>query len=235
MRNPPARTVTSHASRADRVAPREVPLHEATLILMGATELDRHAYRMLLREELGCSIVAECDFKATAVWMALRANPEAVLALVDVPSTEEIESIQMINRLHPRTRVGLVSATVDPALVERWAGCRLRAYVVKSGGVDELREGVAALLRGQTFFSAGIQQVLERADESRNGLQKLSRREAELLPLLARGLTLREAAEAMSVSYKTADSYRSSLLRKLGLHDRVQLARYAIRERIIDP
>jgi len=202
---------------------------------MGATELDRLAYRVLLREELGCVVAAECDFKATAVWMALRANPEIVLSLVDTPSTEEVESIQMINRLHPRTRVGLVSAIVDPALVERWATCRLQAYIVKSGGVEELRAGVAALLRAHTFFSSGIQQVLERAEETRNGLQKLSRREAELLPLLARGMTLREAAEAMSVSYKTADSYRSSLLRKLGLHDRVQLARYAIRERIIDP
>jgi DNA-binding NarL/FixJ family response regulator len=68
-----------------------------------------------------------------------------------------------------------------------------------------------------------------------DGLQTLSRREAELLPLLARGMTLREASEKMSVSYKTADSYRTSLLRKLGVRDRVELARLAIRERIIDP
>ena len=65
--------------------------------------------------------------------------------------------------------------------------------------------------------------------------RRLSRREAELLPLLAGGLTLRDAAFQMAVSYKTADSYRTSLLRKLGVHDRVELARYAIRERIIQP
>jgi DNA-binding NarL/FixJ family response regulator len=53
--------------------------------------------------------------------------------------------------------------------------------------------------------------------------------------LLARGLTLREAASKMTVSYKTADSYRTSLLRKLGLRDRVDLARYAIREHIVEP
>ena len=63
----------------------------------------------------------------------------------------------------------------------------------------------------------------------------LSQREVELLPLLARGLKLRDAAHKMMVSYKTADSYRTSLLRKLGIRDRVELARYAIRERIIDP
>lgn len=65
-------------------------------------------------------------------------------------------------------------------------------------------------------------------------LPRLSRRETELLPLLARGLSLRDAAARMAVSYKTADSYRTSLLRKLGVKDRVELARYAIRERIID-
>ena len=64
---------------------------------------------------------------------------------------------------------------------------------------------------------------------------RLSRRETELLPLLARGLTLRDAAATMSISYKTADSYRSSLLRKLNIRDRVELARYAIRQRIIEP
>ena len=59
--------------------------------------------------------------------------------------------------------------------------------------------------------------------------------ETELLPLLAQGLTLREAAARMAIGYKTADSYRTSLLRKLGVRDRVELARYAIRERIIEP
>jgi len=55
------------------------------------------------------------------------------------------------------------------------------------------------------------------------------------LPLIARGMRLRDAAASMSVSYKTADSYRTSLLRKLGVRDRVELARLAIRERIIEP
>lgn len=62
-----------------------------------------------------------------------------------------------------------------------------------------------------------------------NGSPRLSRRETELLPLLARSLTLRDAAVQM------ADSYRSNLLRKLGIRDRVELARYAIRQQIIQP
>jgi DNA-binding NarL/FixJ family response regulator len=63
----------------------------------------------------------------------------------------------------------------------------------------------------------------------------LSRRERELLALLGKGATLKEAAAQMQVSYKTADNQKTSLMRKLGIHDRVELARFAIREGLVSP
>jgi len=80
-----------------------------------------------------------------------------------------------------------------------------------------------------------VRAAIEKGQGAARGLATLSQREIELLPLLARGMTLREAASKMAVSYKTADSYRTSLLRKLGVRGRVELARLAIRERIIEP
>jgi DNA-binding NarL/FixJ family response regulator len=97
------------------------------------------------------------------------------------------------------------------------------------------RQAILAVAGGQGYFPAGIREAFRAGREHKIGEARLSKRESELLPLLARGLTLREAAERMTVSYKTADSYRTNLLRKLRVRDRVELARYAIRQGIIEP
>lgn len=203
--------------------------------LMGHSVLDRLAYRHLLSVELQQEIVIESGFAPTAIWAAMRGKPDIVLVDADVPTPEVTDALQMIARLRPEARILIISATVEPSQVESWSRCTMHGYVVKDGGLSELRDAVAAILSGQGYYSPGIRAALERGASRANGRVRLSRRESELLPLLARGLTLREAASRMAISYKTADSYRTSLLRKLDVHDRVGLARYAIRKRIIEP
>ncbi len=206
-----------------------------TVYLLGHSVLDRLAYRRLLVEELGLTVCVDSDFRPTAVWAALRCQPQLALVDADVPRPEVTDALRMISRLRPDTQILLVSAAVEPAQIEPWSRCKLNGYVVKDGGIDELRGAIDALRAGREYYSPGIRQALTRSPQRTDGTVKLTAREAELLPLLARGMTLREAAKQMTISYKTADSYRSSLLRKLGIHDRVELARYAIRARIIDP
>ena len=205
------------------------------IYLMGRSALDRRAYKHLLAAELHRDVAVDSDFTPTSVWMAMRAKPHLVLVEADTADIEVIDAVQMIARLSPDVRILLLSAAVEPSHVEPWSRCALHGYVVKDGGVEELRAAIDAVLAGQDYFSSGIRAALDRGAAASNGTARLSRREAELLPLLAGGLTLRDAAFQMAVSYKTADSYRTSLLRKLGVHDRVELARYAIRERIIQP
>lgn len=209
--------------------------HNSTIYLLGHSALDRLAYRRLLSSELNHDISVDSDFTPTSVWLAMRTKPDLVLADADTPRPEVLDAIQLITRLRPEIRILVISAAVEPAQVEPWSALPLSGYVVKDGGIEELRAALAAVLNGRQYFSEGIRGALDRGAVRPNGVTKLSRREAELLPLLARGHTLRQAASEMSVSYKTADSYRTSLLRKLGVHDRVELARYAIRQRIIEP
>jgi DNA-binding NarL/FixJ family response regulator len=207
----------------------------AAVYLMGHSALDRLAYRRLLVDELHVRVPVDSDFRPASVWAAMRCNPSVVLADADVPRPEVVDALQMIARLYPHAYVAVLSAAVEPQDIEAWACCPLQGYVVKDGGIDELRAALSALLLGRNYFSPGTHESFVRGAARSDGATQLSRRESELLPLLARGLTLREAAVHMTVSYKTADSYRTSLLRKLRIRDRVELARYAIRQRIIDP
>ncbi|RMF83200.1 MAG: DNA-binding response regulator [Planctomycetota bacterium] len=206
----------------------------AGVILVGATELDRRGYELLLDAECGIRVAAACDATAVAIWEAMRHKPGIAIVLADVSIPETQQAVQMIPRLHRSTRLLVLSENLDPHTLAQWARCDIHAYVLKHGGVSELQAALDALKRHERYFSSGVKEAIANGRKLA-GRTKLSRREAELLPLLARGLTLREAAARMSVSYKTADTYRTSLLRKLGVRDRVGLARFAIRERIIDP
>lgn len=203
--------------------------------LLGHSLLDRLAYRRLLTAEARTEVSVDSDFSPTAVWAALRTRPDLVIVTADAATSDVIDAVQVIMRLRPECRVLVVSAAIEPARVEAWGLCPLQGYVVKDGGIEELRAAVAAVLAGRTYYSEGVRRALDRGSARAHEPQRLSRRETELLPLLARGMTLREAAARMAVSYKTADSYRTSLLRKLGVHDRVELARYAIRAGVIEP
>jgi DNA-binding NarL/FixJ family response regulator len=208
---------------------------DAAVHLMSQSALDRLAYRRLLADELHLRVVADSDFRPASVWAAMRCRPDLILVDADTPHPDVVDALQMIARLRPEASIVAISVAVDPQEVEAWGRCPLQGYVVKDGGVDELRTAVDTVLAGREYFSPNTREPFNRGATRARGTQQLSRREAELLPLLARGLTLREAALQMTISYKTADSYRSNLLRKLGIRDRVELARYAIRQRIIDP
>lgn len=212
------------------------PKHEQRRILLLANAaLDRLAYRALLREHLSLEVTADCDFTPTSIWAAMRAKPGLAIVNSDSTSQEILDAVDMIPRLHAATRVLIVSAVIDPVLLAGWARCRMHGYVVKGAGIGELADAIDALLRQRQYYTEGVRDALRCATTRNHQLARLSRRERELLPLLAHGLTLREAAERMTVSYKTADSYRTSLLRKLGVKDRVGLTRYAIRQKIVDP
>jgi len=215
--------------------PQCTPVTRPGVCLLSNALLDRLAYRTLLERELQQQVVAEADFTPSAVWAAMRSRPSLVLVDSDTATTSAIEVVQIVSQLHAAARILIIGGTADPIYLHGWRRCRIHGYVLKSGGLDELRTAIEVVTSGRQYYSEGTRTIVRRSGRQNTGRPLLSQREAELLPLLACGLPLREAAQRMCISYKTADSYRTSLLRKLGLHDRVELARYAIRERIIDP
>lgn len=208
---------------------------ESAIYLLGHTALHRHGLRLILEHELGRVVAVESDYAPTNVWTAMRCAPHLAIADADAATPVVRDALQMIPRLSTQTRLLVLSVAMDLTAIQPWSQIRLDGYVLKNGGVAELSAAVDALLAGRTYYSAGIEQALMSHQRPPAGALRLTRRESELLPLLARGLSLRQAAEQMAVSYKTADSHRTSLLRKLGVRDRVELARYAIREHIVEP
>ncbi len=208
---------------------------ERWLYLLADERLDRQAYRLLLEQQLNWRVAEDSDLTPTRIWSVLRQRPPVAVLVASRYSPRAQDALELIQRICRRTRTLVVCEAADRAAVERWASCPLDGLVPRDEPPEALARALARVVAGKRCISPRVAKALELARRRCDVMPKLSRRERELLPLLASGMTLREAAERMTVSYKTADSYRTSLLRKVGVRDRVALTRWAIRERIIDP
>lgn len=168
------------------------------------------------------SLVWDCDVCAEGIGVV---DAEADVMIVDLfDDAATLAEVRRFRACHPR--IPLIGIFSEPAAASRIGQLPAFAPLRRSAPIDEFIAVVAALQPAIPTIESG--------NGTGEKLDALSPREMELLPLLAAGQTLQAAARKLGITYKTADSYRSNLLRKLGIRDRIQLARFAIRAGIID-
>jgi DNA-binding NarL/FixJ family response regulator len=168
--------------------------------------------------------------------------PDLILMDIDMPGMNPFEATRLIRETAPNCKVLFLTGQDYDSHIEEAIGAHASGYVVKHDGLQVLMEAITKVLDGGLYFSDVIMSRMV-VDKNQVRLTRprsaavaaLSRRERELLSLLGKGATLKEAALQMHVSYKTADNQKTSLMRKLGIHDRVELARFAIREGLVSP
>ena len=139
--------------------------------------------------------------------------------------------------LLPATTVLVLSASGEHADVLAAVKAGATGYLVKSAGVDELLEAVRRTAEGYAVFTPGLAGLVlgeYRRLGSDDGAPVLTPRETEVLRLVAKGLTARQIGERLVLSHRTVESHVQSTLRKLQLHNRAQLVRYAIEQGIAD-
>lgn len=227
------------ADHRPRFAPAISPAPETSrervrTYLIAASPLHRQALTDLLEWRLNLSVACTSGFEPANIFTSLRAAPRLVIADIPQPLLEVIDAVRMVPRLQPTARLIVLIAEACEAHVAPWRTAGVDGLLTTQAEPDELDRAVREIVAGKRYIAESVMKCFGARDRTAQ-VVKLSKREAELLPLIASGLSLRKAAEQMTVAYKTADSYRTSLLRKLGLRDRVELTRYAIRNRIITP
>jgi DNA-binding NarL/FixJ family response regulator len=185
-------------------------------------------------------VSAEAADGAEAVRLAAR--EEIDLAILDV-SMPRMTGLQAARELH-RRRPGLPIVILTMHESEQYLHEALRAgaaaYVVKKVADRDLIEACRAALHGAPFRYPGesnraIDEAVRRAREGAEPREVLTPRETEVLKLVAEGHANRQIAETLVISEKTVDRHRTNIFEKLGLHDRVELVRYAIRNGLVEP
>jgi DNA-binding NarL/FixJ family response regulator len=215
---------------------------ENTRILLADDHaLVRRGVRMILDNEPGLAVVAEAGDGAEAV-AAVRAQP-IDLAILDVamPRLTGLQAAREVSRRSPSTRILMLSMHDNEQYFFEALKAGASGYVLKSVADRDLVDACRAAMRGESFVYPAAMSTLVRdyLDRVRRGERLpgrlLTTREDEVLKLIAEGHSSKEIAHALTISLKTVERHRANILRKLGMRDRTQLTRYAIRAGLIEP
>lgn len=196
----------------------------------------RSGVKLLLDRQPDIEVIAEAEDGVEAVELAIRHRPDVAVLDVSMPRMTGLQATHEIKQQAPETQVLILSMHDD----ERYLFEALRAgaagYVLKRAADQDLVDAVRAAGRGEPFLTASAQQTLIRDFLDRGDHpEELSPREKEVVKLVAEAHTNKEIAEILHLSEKTVESHRARVLQKLGMRDRVELVRYAIRRGLVEP
>ena len=197
----------------------------------------RGGLRLLLDRQPGLEVVAEAADGIEALDRALAQRPDVAILDVSMPRLTGIQATREIKAHAPEVSVLVLSMHDDERYVFEALKAGASGYVLKREADVDLVDAVHAVRRGEPFLTNAATETLIRewmSDATTGPSEPLTNREQEVLKLIAEAHTNREIGEILHLSEKTVESHRGNILRKLGMRDRVQLVRYAIRRGLVE-
>ena len=197
----------------------------------------RGGLKLLLERQPDIEVVGEAADGAEAVERALALRPDLAILDVSMPLLTGIQATHEIKRHAPEIDVLVLSMHDDERYVFEALKAGASGYVLKREADVDLVDAVHAVGRGEPFLTNAATETLIRewmSDETAGPSEPLTHREQEVLKLIAEAHTNREIGELLHLSEKTVESHRGNILRKLGMRDRVELVRYAIRRGLVE-
>ncbi|MGQ0636275.1 MAG: response regulator transcription factor [Planctomycetaceae bacterium] len=187
-------------------------------------------------------VTVDCEATDCAKALALVSRREIDVAIIDVrlPDCDGLDLAEQFRRLAPDLRVIMISGDFARSAIERGVQAGVRGFSLKTESPLQLAEFVRRVMRGEYCCSSQLEEQLRPgpqgfgiAQEPGRGLSLLSERERDMLVELANGSSLKQASINMGLSYKSADYLKQNIMKKLEIHDRVELARFAVREGLL--
>ncbi len=200
----------------------------------------REGVRMILAKESDIEVVGEAQDGAQALEMVERLKPAVVVMDISMPGMGGIEATQQAKARHPDVNILALTMHEDESYVFKLLHAGASGYVLKRAAARDLVEAVRAAAKGEAFLYPSVarkvvEDYLKRVETGEGrGYDGLTEREREILTLIAQGFSNQQIAEKLYISIKTVQTHRAHVLEKLGLHDRTELVRYAIRKGLIE-
>jgi len=197
----------------------------------------RSGLRKLLESEDGIEVVAEAGDGREARDRAIAERPDLAILDVKMPGMGGLEATRAIRESAPEVSVLMLSMHDEDRYLFEALKAGASGYVLKRAADRELIDAIRAVERGEPFLTPEAQRALIRdvLDGGEGRGEELTPREEEVVKLVAEAHTNKEIADILGLAEKTAENHRSNAMRKLGMRDRVELVRYAIRRGLIEP
>ena len=207
-------------------------------------ELARRGIRDLLETHPGWEVCGEAKDGRESVDLAISMKPDVVLLDIGMPNLNGLEATRQILAATPDVAILILTMHDSDNVVREGLRAGAKAFLLKSDAGRDLVAAVEALELQRTFFTTRVSQMVLEGFLNRRGnghgereqnpaADLLTSREREVIQLLAEGKTSKEVAVALNLSVKTAETHRTNLMRKLGLHSVADLTRYAVRNGIV--
>jgi len=202
--------------------------------------LVRRGLRLILDAQPDLEVVAEAGDGAEALKLASTTDIDLAILDISMPRMTGLQATRELHRRHADVRVLILSMHESEQYLYEALRAGASGYVVKKVADRDLVEACRATMRGEPFLypsavTALINDYLRGARDGQQPRDLLTPRETEVVKLVAESYTNRQIAEALVISEKTVDRHRTNILEKLGMRDRVELVRYAIRRGLVEP
>ncbi len=211
----------------------------ARIIIADDHELLRRGLRATLSERSDWAVSGEASGVREAAALVEELHPDVAILDVTMPELNGLEATRMIRSRSPSTAVLILTVHDTEQLIREVLDAGAQGYLLKSDAGRDLIAAVEALLRGKPYFTSTVARLvlagfLASRGERGEGTSVLSIREREIVQMVAEGKSTKEVAAALGISAATAETHRTNIMHKLGLHSVAELVRYAIRNRLVE-
>ena len=206
------------------------------VLLVDDHMLFRQGLKTLISAEADMEVAGEASNGSDAIEKADEVRPDVVLMDISMPGLSSFEASRQIKKNHTRTKVLFLTMYDDQDYVTQALAVGASGYILKDCPSTELVRGLRDASSGGSYFSSPIVSQLLDDFRSRGKSPKptLTPRECEVLKMLAEGISVKEIACSLNLSIKTVDAHKVNLMRKLDIHNKAQLVKYAVQKKIIE-
>ncbi|MEO8717158.1 MAG: response regulator transcription factor [Burkholderiales bacterium] len=199
------------------------------LLLADDHQIVREGLRALL-EKAGHEVVGEAADGHEACKLARSLNPDIAVLDLSMPLLNGMDAAREIRSLSPEVKTIMLSMYPDKRYVLQALKVGAKGYVLKAQAADDLLRAILEVARGEVYLSPEVAESVVNAylDKDETVKDPLTPRERQVLQLVAEGSSTKAVAKKLNISFKTAESHRNHIMKKLGIHDVVALMRYAI-------
>jgi DNA-binding NarL/FixJ family response regulator len=200
----------------------------------------RTGIRHVLEGEPGFDVVGEASTGTEAFDLAVELHPDVVVLDISMPGESGLQIAARLGTVSSPPRVLILSMHDNAEYVLESVRAGAHGYLLKDTAATELRSAIRAVCRGESYFSPPVASRLSAAVRSEHetpaaSLEQLTAREREVLEGIARGRTNKEIAAELGISYRTVETHRESLMKKLQIRTVAELTRFALSTGIVEP